>query len=281
MRQTFAIMLLGLGLLIPIEAAGQAYLAVSPNPATSGQTVTLTASVYPPSCYGTITFMDYGSQLGTAYLDGSGNPVTLQISTLSVGSNSLTASYDGEGECDPSTSSAVSEVVNPIGPNITSLSPAKGGQATQFTIYGTGFGSAQGTVTMNGVAATVVLWGGTSITAVVPNLAVGTFPVVVTANGTASNSSNFTVAPQINSLSLPQGPPQMGFTITGTNFGATQGASAVTINGVSAAVIPGGWSATSITVQVPSTTSGNVVVTVSSVPSNGVAFTVSGGFGCS
>ncbi|MDR3674357.1 MAG: Ig-like domain repeat protein [Acidobacteriota bacterium] len=88
-------------------------------------------------------------------------------------------------------------------------------------------------------------------------------------------------AATITSLSLPQGPPQVGLTITGTNFGATKGNSTVTINGVNATVIPGGWSATSIDVQVPSTTSGNVVVTVNSVGSNAVAFTVTSGFGCS
>ena len=62
-------------------------------------------------------------------------------------------------------------------------------------------------------------------------------------------------------------------TITGTNFGATQGTSTVTFNGTAAT--PTSWSATSIVVPVPTgATTGNVVVTVGGVASNGVSFTV-------
>ncbi len=63
-------------------------------------------------------------------------------------------------------------------------------------------------------------------------------------------------------------------TITGTNFGATQGGSTVTFNGTTAS--PTSWSATSITVPVPAgATTGSVVVTVGGLPSNGYSFTVS------
>jgi hypothetical protein len=62
-------------------------------------------------------------------------------------------------------------------------------------------------------------------------------------------------------------------TITGTNFGATQGASTVTFNAIAA--IPTSWSATSIVVSVPAgATTGNVVITVNNVSSAGAAFTV-------
>src|SRR5262249_59033775 len=62
-------------------------------------------------------------------------------------------------------------------------------------------------------------------------------------------------------------------TITGTNFGATQGTSTVKFNGTTAT--PTSWSATSIVVTVPAgATTGNVVVTVNSLASNGVGFTV-------
>jgi hypothetical protein len=50
--------------------------------------------------------------------------------------------------------------------------------------------------------------------------------------------------------------------IYGTNFGSTQGSSTVKFNGVTAAVVTGGWSSTAITVKVPSTaTTGLVKVT--------------------
>jgi hypothetical protein len=65
-------------------------------------------------------------------------------------------------------------------------------------------------------------------------------------------------------------------TITGTNFGASQTYGTVTFNGTAAA--PTSWSAMSIVVPVPAgATSGNVVVTVSGVASNGVPFTVTTG----
>jgi hypothetical protein len=63
-------------------------------------------------------------------------------------------------------------------------------------------------------------------------------------------------------------------TITGTGFRDTQGAGVVTFNGVSAG-LASPWSATSITVVVPSgATTGNVVVTVVEIASNGINFKV-------
>ncbi len=79
--------------------------------------------------------------------------------------------------------------------------------------------------------------------------------------------------PSISNLSPNNGPIGTSVTITGTNFNATQGTSTVTFNGVSAT--PTNWSATSISVPVPSgATTGPVVVTVNSQASNGATFTV-------
>jgi Bacterial Ig domain/IPT/TIG domain len=62
-------------------------------------------------------------------------------------------------------------------------------------------------------------------------------------------------------------------TISGANFGATQGTSTVKFNGTTAT--PTSWSATSIVAPVPAgATTGNVVVTVGGVASNGASFTV-------
>jgi hypothetical protein len=83
-------------------------------------------------------------------------------------------------------------------------------------------------------------------------------------------------APSIASLSPNTGAVGTSVTITGTNFGVTQGTSTVTFSGT--AGTPTSWSATSITVAVPAgATTGNVVVTVSGVASNGVSFTVPSG----
>src|SRR6266567_152115 len=80
-------------------------------------------------------------------------------------------------------------------------------------------------------------------------------------------------APSITSLNPTSGVAGTSVTITGTYFGATQGTSTVKFNGTTGT--PTSWSATSIVVQVPAgATTGNVVVMVGGVASNGVGFTV-------
>src|SRR5208337_4721892 len=79
--------------------------------------------------------------------------------------------------------------------------------------------------------------------------------------------------PSITNLSQISGSVGTSVMIAGTNFGVTQGTSTVTFNGT--AGTPTAWSGTSITVPVPSgATTGNVIVTVGGVASNGVNFTV-------
>ena len=80
-------------------------------------------------------------------------------------------------------------------------------------------------------------------------------------------------SPSITSLTPASGTVGTSVTITGTNFGATQGASTVKFNGTTGT--PTSWSATSIVVSVPSgATTGNVTVTVGGVTSNSVSLNV-------
>src|SRR5262249_46450073 len=79
--------------------------------------------------------------------------------------------------------------------------------------------------------------------------------------------------PNISGLSPSTGSAGQVVTISGSGFGATQQAGTVHFNGASTS--PTSWSDTSIQVPVPSNaSSGNVVVTVWSVNSNSVSFTV-------
>src|SRR6266404_789413 len=162
------------------------------------------------------------------------------------------------------------------GPSITGLSPASGASGTTVTISGLNFGSTQGssTVTFNGTIATPMNWAATTIMVSVPAGA-STGNVVVTVGGVASNGVSFAVLlpPSITSLTPNSGAIGTSVTIAGANFGTSQGSSTVTFNGVAAT--PTIWSATSITATVPNgAITGNVVVTVGGVLSNGVAFTV-------
>jgi hypothetical protein len=84
------------------------------------------------------------------------------------------------------------------------------------------------------------------------------------------------VGPAISSVSPTSGSVGTAVTISGTNLGSTQGTSTVAFNGT--AGTPSSWSGTSIAVPVPSgATTGNVVVTVGGVASNGMSFTVTSG----
>lgn len=166
--------------------------------------------------------------------------------------------------------------VTPLPPSITSLTPASGITGQSVTIAGAHFGAAQGTstVTFNGAAAAATSWGDTSITAKVPASAT-TGNVVVAVGGQLSNGVPFTVIPPpaISSVAPISGAAGQSVTISGSNFGATQGTSTVTFNGIAAT--PTSWSAASIVVPVPANaTTGNVVVTVNTQGSNGVLFTV-------
>ena len=177
-------------------------------------------------------------------------------------------------------SNGVTFTVTSAGPTISGLSQNSGAVGTSITITGTNFGASQGTstVTFNGTPGSPSSWSATSITVAVPSGAT-TGNVVVTVGGVASNGVNFTVgttAPSIIGLSPSSGPSGTPVTITGVNFGSSQGSSTVTFNGTNARVTS--WSATSILVTVPNgATTGNVEVTVGGITSNGLEFTVGSG----
>ncbi|MGH9331934.1 MAG: beta strand repeat-containing protein [Vicinamibacterales bacterium] len=81
------------------------------------------------------------------------------------------------------------------------------------------------------------------------------------------------IPPSITTLNPTSGPVNWPVTISGSNFGATQGSSTVAFNGTAATATS--WSTTSIGVTVPpGATTGPVVVTVGGAASNGVPFTV-------
>jgi hypothetical protein len=95
-------------------------------------------------------------------------------------------------------------------------------------------------------------------------------------------STDIVTAPTISMLSSwsglipPSGPIGSSVYITGLNFGATQGASTVTFNGVAADPALTSWSEKAINATVPAFAStGPVIVTVNGVSSNAVIFIVS------
>jgi RHS repeat-associated protein len=111
----------------------------------------------------------------------------------------------------------------------------------------------------------------------------GTYPITFTASdGVGSNATqNFTLTvnnaplPTITSVSRTSGPYGAQVTITGTNFGASQGSSIVAFNGFVAATVSGGWNATTIVALVPFDSSiGNITVTVYGQTATGPTFSI-------
>jgi Putative Ig domain/IPT/TIG domain len=243
-----------------------AITSLSQNAGPVGASITITGTNFgTPQGSSTVTFNGIAAAAASAW---STTSITVTVPVGATTGNVIVTVLGTASNGSPFT----------VAPTITTLSQTSGAVGVSITITGTNFGSPQGssTVTFNGTAAAAAsAWSTTSITVAVPAGAT-TGNVVVTVGGQVSNGSPFTIVlpPSITSLSQTSGPAGTSITITGTNFGATQGTSTVTFNGIAAAAASA-WSATSITLSVPAgATTGNVVVTVFGTASNGSAFTV-------
>jgi hypothetical protein len=123
------------------------------SPATYGQTVTLTAAVQTGSSIiatGTVTFLDGSTTLGSTQI--SYGSAQLAVSSLNVGSHSITATYSGNANFAGSSSTTISESVNPASSstNIGSAqNPSSYGQAVTFiaTVQPGYGGTPAGTIT--------------------------------------------------------------------------------------------------------------------------------------
>lgn len=84
---------------VPVTVTGKALpatttvLTSSPNPAMSGQSVTLTATVSPSAATGSVTFVDGATTLGSTTL--SGGVAKFVTSNFALGAHALTAVYGG------------------------------------------------------------------------------------------------------------------------------------------------------------------------------------------
>jgi hypothetical protein len=141
------------------KATSSTSVASSLNPSTFGAPVKFTATVTSSggTPTGTVTFKDGASTLGTGAL--SGGKATFTLSTLAVGSHSITAVYGGSIDFTGSTSSVLTQTVNKASTSTalaSSLNPSKSGQAVTFTATVTsGGGTPTGTVTFKNGASTL------------------------------------------------------------------------------------------------------------------------------
>jgi hypothetical protein len=116
-------------------------VSATPATTTAGQAVTLTAAVTPASAgpdalTGSVQFFDGSTSLGTSSLSSAGN-ATMPISTLAVGSHSITAHYLGSFYHSTSTSPAATETVNPKPADDTTSTLSVAVNGTNVTSPGT------------------------------------------------------------------------------------------------------------------------------------------------
>jgi hypothetical protein len=101
----------------PAQVTTTTTLASSTNPATSGQTITFTATVVktpqsPQIPTGAVTLLDGSVVLETKAMDSTGS-ATFSTSALDAGSHDVTASYAGDATTKGSVSAAMVEIVSP------------------------------------------------------------------------------------------------------------------------------------------------------------------------
>jgi len=224
----------------------------------------------------TISGKGFGTVQGASTVDFNGGPAT-EIQGWSNGSISVKVPGTAKtGKVSVTVSGQKSNEVDfSILPSISSIFPTSGLVGDQITISGACFGASQGTsfVSFQGAnASSYISWADNQIVAVVPT---GTQngKLSVTVGGVKSNELDFYLKPQISSISPNNAYLGTQITISGVNFGASQGTSIVAFTGGNASSIQS-WSNTSIVVIAPnSATSGPVSVTVNNIKSNELDFT--------
>ena len=216
-------------------------LAVSPNPVTIGQNVTLTATVTPASGNttptGTVTFYANGVDLATVNVNSAGKAVlTASSSGYPAGTYSVTAKYSGDTTYNNSTSSAVSVKLN-AGSTVSTTTTAvaspnpvnSGANVTITATVAASSGSAKPTgqvqFVLNGdVLATENLSNGTAVLTAPADVPANTYPIQVKYLGTtgfaASNGSVNVVVKNKTTVTLVASPvsvePGQTVTLTAT-----------------------------------------------------------------
>lgn len=182
------------------KASSSTAVVSSQNPAITGASVTLTATVTGvaggATATGTVTFKDGAATLGTGALNGSG-VATFATAALTAGSHSITAVYGGNTNYNTSTSSVLTQVINaPVATTtsvISSSNPANESTSVTFTATVTGGATPSGTVTFKDGAATLgtgTLNGSGVATFSTSSLAVGSRSITAVYGGDATHSGS-------------------------------------------------------------------------------------------
>ena len=203
----------------PTPAASSSTLNLSSGSVTSGQAVTLTASVTSASGTptGSISFMDGSSLVGTATL--SGGSASYSCSNLATGTHALTAKYAGSTSYAACTSAAATLSVTPAPAptpsatnstlKLSSSSITSGQSVTLTATIASASGIPTGTVSfMDGTAllGSVALTNG-SASVSTSSLATGTHSLTAKYTGSASYAASTSPAVAISVAAAPAPAP--------------------------------------------------------------------------
>jgi hypothetical protein len=156
---------------------------------------------------GTVTFSADGAAIGTGTLDATGS-ASVSDANLAVGSHTITAAYAGDTNDSPSTSLALTQVVNTI-PTATALGASTAGGATPevilvATVVGAMGPTPTGTVTFQ--VGNVVLGSATvnssGVAILSPNLPSGSENIVAIYGGDALHAGSQSPAVSVSSVPL-------------------------------------------------------------------------------
>jgi len=245
--------------------------SINPTTVSSGSSITITGSNF-GSTRGSST-VNFTAEGGTSFPASSYGPwSSTQISCVPPAkSGKYAVSVTLQTASDTITSDTMYITVGDQpanGPVITSISPSSVQAGNSFTISGTNFGTAIGSVTIGTAAATVTAWSDTSITAAIPaSTAAGTFTLTVTPNG-SSASATFAITvtsggPVVTSCNSTVYTGQT-FTVNGSGFGSSRDSGQSSVSFVpqitgGTALTPSNyisWSDTVITCTAPTVTVG-------------------------
>jgi hypothetical protein len=246
---------------------------ISPAGGGTGATVTLSGAASAATTAdssGAYTLTGLASGAYTITPTKTGHTFTPPSQNLTVSTANITGANftDNAAAVAPTITTQPANQTVAAGQTATFAVVASGTAPLSYQWQKNGVNIAGATVASYTTPATTTADSGSAFAVVVSNTA-GT----VTSAAATLTVNPATAVPSITSLNPASGLVGTSVTIVGANFGATQGTSTVKFNGTAATATS--WSAASITAAVPSgATTGNVVVTVGGVVSNGVSFTV-------
>ncbi len=248
---------------VPLLASGQQITSISPNFGA-------------PAAFVSITGAGFGASQGNSYVTVGGavaevtswsaTSIIIRVPSRAITGNLYVIAHGSDSNGVPFTVDSEPSLSATLPISVTT-----GTAGTQVTFNGNNLAGAA-TVTLHGAAAIITSQTASQIQVNVPPDATSGEVLVVVNGITLVATPNFVVTPHIDSISPNYGAPAAFVTITGSNFGATQGYGYITIGGAVAEVTS--WSPTSIAIRVPSrATTGNVMVIADGGSSNGVPFT--------